>query len=134
MSNRDVELKRDDIIHPELSYKLIGVLYNVHKEMGYGFLEKYYQKGIAAELRKNSINFREQVRVELIIGGESIATGIVDFIIEEKIILEIKQGDTFMKTNIDQLNSYLKMSKLQLGILANFTSRGLLYKRILNVK
>jgi GxxExxY protein len=134
MSNRDVELKRDDIIHPELSYKLIGVLYNVHKEMGYGFLEKYYQKGIAAELRKNNINFREQVRVELIIGGESIATGVVDFIIEEKIILEIKQGDTFMKTNIDQLNSYLKMSKLQLGILANFTSRGLLYKRILNVK
>ncbi len=69
----------------------------------------------------------------MIISGEIIATGIADFIIEEKIILELKQGDTFLKTNIDQLNSYLKMTKLQLGILANFTSRGLLYKRILNI-
>ncbi|MES2593287.1 MAG: GxxExxY protein [Bacteroidota bacterium] len=127
-------LKRTDIIHPELSYKLVGVLYNVHKEMGHGFLERYYQKGIAAELKRSGINFKEQTKVELIIAGEAIASGIVDFIIEDKIILEIKQGDTFLKINIDQLNSYLKMTKLQLGILANFTSRGLLYKRILNIQ
>ena len=128
------ELKRSDIIFPELSYKLVGVLYSVHSQMGHGFLERYYQKAIAAELAKNNIKFEEQVKVELIIAGESIASGFTDFIIEEKIILEIKQGDTFLKTNIDQLNSYLKMSKLQLGILANFTQRGLLYKRILNVR
>ena len=126
-------LKRSDIVHPELSFKLVGVLYNVHKEMGYGFLERYYQKAIASELKKNNINFKEQDKVELIISGEVITSGIVDFIIEDKIILEIKQGNTFLKTNIDQVNSYLKMSKLQLGILANFTSRGLLYKRILNI-
>lgn len=134
MSEAIIDLKRKDIIYPELSYKLVGALYNVHTEMGYGFLERYYQKGIAAELKRNNINFQEQVKVELIIGGESIASGIVDFIIEDKIILEIKQGNTFLKTNIDQLHSYLKMSKLQLGILANFTSRGLLYKRILNIR
>lgn len=128
------ELKRNDIIYPELSYKIIGVLYSVHTEMGHGFLEKYYQKAIAAELRKNNIEFKEQVKVDLIIGGELITSGITDFIVEEKVIIEIKQGDVFLKANIDQLNSYLKMSKLQLGILANFTSRGLLYKRILNIK
>lgn len=70
----------------------------------------------------------------MVIANEVIAFGIADFIIDEKIILEIKQGNTFLKTNIDQLYSYLKMSKFQLGILANFTSRGLLYKRILNIK
>lgn len=127
-------LKRTDIIHPELSYQLVGVLFNVHKEMGHGFLERYYQKAVAAELKKNKIDYREQVKLDLIIGGEIITSGISDFIIEDKIILEIKQGDSFLKTNIDQLNSYLKMSKLQLGILANFTSRGLIYKRILNIK
>ncbi|MBA3704953.1 MAG: GxxExxY protein [Bacteroidetes bacterium] len=126
------DLKRTDIIHPELSYKLVGVLFDVHKEMGYGFLERYYQKAVAAELKRNRINFKEQVKVELVIAGEIITSGTPDFIIEDKIILEIKQGNTFLKTNIDQLNSYLKMTKLQLGILANFTSRGLLYKRILN--
>jgi GxxExxY protein len=127
-------LKRTDIIHPELSYQLVGVLYNVHKAMGHGFLEKYYQKAIAAELKKNNISFREQVKVDLIIAGEFITSGFTDFIIDDKIILEIKQGNTFLKTNIDQLHSYLKMSKLELGILANFTSRGLIYKRILNIK
>lgn len=127
-------LKRPDIIYPELSYQLVGVLFNVHKEMGYGFLERYYQKAISAELRKNNINFKEQVKLDLIIAGEIITSGIPDFVIEDKIILEIKQGDTFLKTNIDQLNSYLKISKLQLGILANFTSRGMIYKRILNTK
>ena len=102
--------------------------------MGYGFLEKYYQKGIASEFWKSNIEFQEQVKVNLVIDGKVIASGVVDFIIENKIILEIKQGNTFLKTNIDQLNSYLKMSKLQLGILANFTSRGLLYKRVVNIK
>ncbi len=127
-------LKREDILYPELSYKVVGMLYNVHNEMGYGFLEKYYQKGIASEFRKSNLEFQEQVKVNLVIDGKVIASGVVDFIIENKIILEIKQGNTFLKTNIDQLNSYLKMSKLQLGILANFTSRGLLYKRVVNIK
>lgn len=112
----------------------MGILFNVHNEMGHGFLERYYQKAIAAELEKNNISFKEQVKLDLVIGEKIIASGIADFIIEEKIILEIKQGNTFLKTNIDQVNSYLKMSKLQLGILINFTSRGLLYKRILNIK
>ena len=49
------ELKRTDILYPELSYKIVGVLYAVHKEMGHGFLERYYQKAIAAELKKNNI-------------------------------------------------------------------------------
>lgn len=128
-----IESKESKIILPELSYKLVGVLFNVHKEMGHGFLERYYQKAVAAELRKSGINFKEQVKVELVIAGEVITFGTPDFIIEDKIVLDIKQGNTFLKTNIDQLNSYLKMTKLQLGILANFTSRGLLYKRILNI-
>lgn len=126
-------LKKGDILYPELSYKIVGVLYSVHNQMGSGFLERYYQKGIASELRKNQINFKEQVKVDLVLNGEVIASGVVDFIIEDKIILEIKQGNSFLKTNIDQLNSYLKMSKLQLGILVNFTSRGLLFKRIVNI-
>lgn len=127
------ELKRDDLLYPELSYKLMGILFEVHNKMGYGFLERYYQKAIAAELRKNNIPFTEQTKVELIIEDEVLTNGFVDFIIDNKIILELKQGDKFLKTNIDQLHSYLKMSNLQLGILVNFTSRGLLYKRVVNI-
>ena len=115
---------RSDLLFPELSYQLIGVLFDVHNTLGYGYQEKYYQKAIAALLKKLKILFREQVLVEIKVGDEVIAKGYADFLIDEKIILEIKKGDSFRKNNIDQLHSYLKMTGLKLGILANFTSKG----------
>lgn len=124
---------KKDLLYPELSYQLIGILFEVYNTLGYGYQEKYYQKAIASLLKKVAIKFKEQVLVEIKVGDEIIAKGFADFIIEEKIILEIKKGDSFRKNNIDQIHSYLKMTSLQLGILANFTSKGLLYKRIVNV-
>jgi len=121
---------RGDLLYPELSYQLVGILFDVSNTLGYGYLEKYYQKAIAALLRKSKIPFKEQALVEIIVGDEVIAKGYADFIIDKKIILEIKKGDSFRKDNIDQLHSYLKMTGIELGILANFTSKGLLHKRI----
>jgi len=125
---------RKDLLYPELSYQLVGLLFEVHNTLGYGYLEKYYQKAIAALLRKSKIKFKEQVLVEIEVGDEVIAKGYADFIIDEKIIIEIKKGDSFRKNNMDQLNSYLRMTGIKLGILANFTSTGLLYKRLVNIR
>ncbi|TAL63157.1 MAG: GxxExxY protein [Bacteroidetes bacterium] len=127
-------VRKDDLLYPELSYQIVGILFEVYNTLGYGYLEKYYQKAIAALLRKLKINFTEEEIVEVKVGDEIVASGRADFIIEEKIILEIKKGNSFRKTNIDQLHSYLKMKNLELGILANFTSTGLLYKRIVNIQ
>ena len=85
-------------------------------------------------MKKIQIPFREQVLVEIKVGDEVIAKGYADFIIDERIILEVKKGNSFRKNNIDQLYSYLKMTRLTLGILANFTAKGLLYKRIVNIR
>ena len=117
-----------------MSYQIIGILFKVYNTLGYGYKEKYYQASIAALLKSLGIKFKEQVSVEIKMGGEVIAKGFADFIIEEKIIVEIKKGDSFRKDNMDQVHSYLKMTGLQLGILANFTSKGLLYKRIVNIR
>jgi GxxExxY protein len=125
---------KKDLLYPELSYQIIGILFEVYNTLGYGYKEKYYQASIAALLKSLGLKFKEQVSVEIKMGGAAIAKGLADFIIEEKIILEIKKGDSFRKDNIDQVNSYLKMTGLQLGILANFTSKGLLYKRIVNIR
>jgi len=125
---------REDLLYPELSFQIVGILYEVSNTLGYGYLEKYYQKAIAALLKKSMIEFKEQVKVKVKIGGEIVAEGRADFIIADKIILEIKKGDSFRKNNIDQLHSYLKMTGIKLGILANFTSKGLLSKRIVNIR
>ena len=128
------KILKEDLLYPELSYQIVGILFEVSNAMGIGFQEKYYQKAIAALLKKLGIKFKEQVVVELKINNEVVGKGIIDFIIDEKIILEIKKGDRFLKQNIDQVFGYLKMSDLKLGILANFTSKGLIFKRIVNVR
>lgn len=127
-------LLRKDLLYPELSYKLVGVLFEVSNKLGHKFEERYFQKTTAAYLTEANIKFKEQVTVKLTIGNKEIAKGIIDFPIEDTIILEIKKGDRFLKSNIDQVNSYLQITGLQLGILANFTSRGLQFKRILNIQ
>jgi|ERR1051325_1272664 GxxExxY protein len=128
------ELLRKDLIYPELSYKLVGVLFEVSNKLGHKYEERYFQKTLASFLKEGNILFKEQVPVKLILGNKEITKGIIDFLVEEKIILEIKKGDRFLKGNIDQVNSYLQITGLQLGILANFTSRGLQFKRILNIR
>lgn len=128
------KVRKGDLLYPELSYQIVGILFEVSNTLGYGYQEKYYQKAIAAMLKKLNINFQEEAPVEIIMAEEVVAKGRADFIIDDKIILEIKKGDYFRKNNIDQLFSYLKMKNMELGILANFTSKGLLYKRIVNLQ
>ena len=107
------KVHKEDLLFPELSFQIVGILFEVHNTLGYGYLEKYYQKAIAASLTKAKIKFTEQALVQIVIADEVVAKGYADFIIDDKIILEIKKGDTYRKTNIDQLNSYLKMKKME---------------------
>lgn len=124
---------RKDLIYPELSYKIVGILYEVYNELGGGYREKYYQKALALTLGKSDLVFKEQVYSPLLFKGSIIGKQYLDFLIENKIVLEIKSGEIFNRRNIEQVYSYLVVNKLKLGILANFTKTGLRYKRILNI-
>lgn len=126
-------LRRKDLIFPELSYKIIGILFEVYNEMGYGYQEKYYQKAISDRLKETSLFFREQVPIKITFNDNKIGQYFLDFVVENKIVLEIKKMDKFLKSNIDQTYAYLKSTGLKLGILANFTKKGLQYKRIVNL-
>jgi len=117
-----------------LSYKIVGVLFRIHSALGSGYQEKYYQKAIATELKKQNISFKEQVCVPLMYSGESIGRYFIDFVINEKIILEIKAAQKFYARDIRQVLAYLKQSDIQLGIVANFGKEKLEYKRILKGK
>ncbi len=129
----NTELKRKDLIYPELSYQIVGVLFEIFKQLGSGYLEKYYQRAIALELKRCGLKFEEQVLSPVYYKEEKLGDCYLDFLIENKIILEIKKDKNFSKKNIEQVVSYLKNSNLKLGILANFTKAGLKFKRILNI-
>lgn len=124
---------RTDLLYPELSYQIIGILFDVYNQLGYGLAEKTYQKAIAAALKETKLKYKEQVYVPLSYKNERIAINYFDFLIDDKIVLEIKKGDHFAKTHIDQLYKYLVSKKLKLGILAYFSPRKIHFKRIVNV-
>lgn len=126
-------VKRDDLVLPELSYKISGILFEVYNELGPGLQEKYYQRAIALVLKKYNLKFKEQVFVPLKFQGEKIGNYYLDFLIEDQIILEIKRGDFFKQAYIKQIHEYLVVSNLSLGLLANFTNSGVRIKRILNI-
>lgn len=125
---------RDDLIYPELSFKIIGCAYEVFNELGYGYAEKYYQKAFVISFRKNSIAFKEQVYFPVMFQGEIITKGFCDFVVEEKIIVELKKNMRFSKTHIEKINQYLKSSGLKLAIIINFTPSGVIFKRLVNIR
>ncbi len=124
---------KTEVIYPELSYKIVGILFTVWNIVGYGHKESFYQKAIVEELEGAGVSFKEQLKVKMIYKGKEIGVYFLDFLIDDKIVLEIKKREYFSKKDIDQLFSYLKATKLKLGIIAHFTKTGVKFKRVLNI-
>lgn len=120
------------IIEPSLSYAIVGVLFKVHQELGGRYQEKYYQRAVAVGLKDISVKFSQQIPVELQFQNSKIGKYFLDFLIENKIIIEIKAVPQLSPLDFKQLSAYLKAKNLELGIIANFRGPKLTYKRILN--
>lgn len=122
------------LIYKDLSYKIIGLLFKVHGELGAGHKEKYYQKALSLLFGQERIKYQEQVKVDLIFQGQKIGRYFLDFLIKDKMILEIKSNENLTRENINQVYSYLRAHHLKLGIIANFTREGVKFKRIVNLR
>lgn len=122
-----------ELIHKELSGKIIGCLFEVHNQLGSGLLERYYQKALAVEFKRKGLNFKEQVSVPIYYYNKTVGRRQADFVIENVVILEIKKDHMFSRQHIEQVKSYLISMNLQLALLANFTGSGVKFKRIVNI-
>lgn len=120
------------MIYPELSYKIVGILFKVHSTLGRRYQEKYYQRAVEVALKEERIRFEKEIVVDLTFGETKIGKYMLDFLIEGKIILELKAKPKFEKEDFRQIMAYLKAKNLKLGILVNFMGEKLAYKRILN--
>ena len=126
-------LERNDLLYPELSYKIVGCAFDVFKEIGPGHLEKVYQKALAIAFRNAGLSFIEQIRYDVKYHNEKVGYGFFDFLVERKIIIELKRGKISFKKEVDQVVDYLKSSNLQLGIIIRFTPEGAGFKRLVNL-
>ena len=125
-------VRNENLLYPELSYKIVGSAFDVYNELGGGHPEKYYQKALKEVFLRRNILFKEQLFCPIYFCGKSIGKRFLDFLVEGKIIVEIKKGYRFSKTNIDQVLNYLKINNFKLAILINFGHDGVQFKRIIN--
>ncbi|MEX2028569.1 MAG: GxxExxY protein [Candidatus Curtissbacteria bacterium] len=120
------------LIHSDLSYKVMGILYEVHNKLGSSRQEKHYQRALELELVDCGLPFEREKKIVLDYKGKKIGDYFLDFVIDGKIVLELKAKDFYTSKDINQVISYLKTLNLHLGILVNFRSDRLKYRRVIN--
>ncbi len=111
---------RRDIIFPDLSYRIMQAVFEVHNQLGPGFLERIYENALSHELAILEIPYVQQPLVDVVYKGKQIGTHRLDMVIDNKIILEFKAVSELADIHKQQLHSYLKATNLRLGILINF--------------
>jgi len=119
------------IPHQDLTYEIIGAAMEVHSEIGPGYNEEIYQKSLEIEFRNRKVQFEPQKSVEVEFKGEMVGLKLLDFLVDNKIVVEIKALSRLDSIHEAQLISYLKATGSKIGLLINFGAKKLEYKRIL---
>jgi GxxExxY protein len=122
-----------NLIYADECYQIMGLIFEVFNVLGYGHKESFYQKAVAKAFSDNRIKFKEQLRCKLQYKEKELGVYILDFLVFDKIIIELKQRDFFSRKDINQLYKYLKVTGLKMGLIVHFTSKGVRYKRIVNL-
>ena len=120
------------IIYLELSYKITGILFEVHNELGRYRNEKQYGDAVESHLKSHKVKYDREKILTISFQGEQRGRNKIDFLIDDKIILEIKCKPISSIDDYRQLRRYLVAAEKKLGILVNFRQRHLKPKRILN--
>lgn len=111
------------MLFEELTEKIIGAAIEVHKELGPGLLENVYSECLSYELYRNNLNFKREVDLPVKYKDKIMDCKYrLDFIIEDKVIIELKSVESLLKIHEAQLITYLKLSNIKLGLLINFNT------------
>ena len=106
-----------------LIQNIIGAAIDVHRELGPGYLEKVYEEAMSLELRQRGLAYATQVPIAVYYKGVKIHGHVLDMVVEEKVILELKSVERLLPIHEAQILSYLKSTGLTAGLLINFKER-----------
>jgi len=118
----------------ELTYKVIGCAMKVHNVLGNGFQEVIYQRCLAIELEKAKVAFMREVEQTIYYDGLDVGTRRADFVVEEKIIVELKALINLEDVHLAQAKNYVVAYDFPVGLLINFGAISLQYKKVFNPK
>src|SRR6185437_3223444 len=120
--------------YEDLTHKIIGGAMKVHSTLGTGFQEVIYQRALAIELDKNKLTFARELEMTIFYEGVDIGTRRVDFFVEKNIMVELKAVSKLDDLHLAQALNYLEAYNLPVGLLINFGSKSMEFKRVYNTK
>ena len=108
-----------DLLHDDITSKIIKAFYNVYNKLGYGFLEKVYENSMMIELRKQGLSVVKQETIKVFYEEELVGSYYADILVEDEVILELKAASSLTEKHEAQLLNYLKATELEVGLLLN---------------
>jgi len=120
--------------YADLTEKIIGSAMKVHQKMRNGYQEKIYQACLVIELGKSGLSFSEETELPVFYDGVEVGRRRVDFLVEKKIVVEIKAVSVLTDAHLAQALNYLEVLNLEIGLLINFGAKSLEFKRLINNK
>jgi len=107
----------------QISYKIRGAIFKVYNELGAGLFESVYEAALIYQLQKDGLKVKSQVAIPVYYDNNKLDVGfILDVLVEDKVIIEIKSVEELAKIHHKQILNYLKITELKLGILVNFNT------------
>lgn len=119
--------------YEELTHRIIGCAMKVHRILGNGFQEVIYQRALAVELENQGLGFQREMEMTILYEGIDIGTRRVDFFVENLIMVELKALIKLDEAHLAQAMNYCQAYQLPIGLLINFGSRSLEFKRVYNL-
>jgi GxxExxY protein len=129
-----MEIKRSPEHFNDCTSKIIGCAMRVHTALGNGFQEVIYQRALEIELAIEGLRFIREMEMPIFYRNEQIGTRRVDFFVEGEIMVELKAIIELENVHLAQAINYLEAYNIQTGLLINFGSQSLQFKRLLNKK
>ena len=124
-------MESSSLLYQEASYQIIGIAMEVHRELGPGLKEMNYQDALEYEFQLNHIPYLREKRYRVMYKGKVLSRPYVaDFLIDDKIILEIKSVPAIIDQHFAQTLNYLKVSGTKLGLILNFGAKSLTWQRV----
>ena len=121
-----------ELKYKDTTEKTIGASFEVHKFLGNGFQEVIYQRALAWEMKQSGLDFAKEIEQDIFYKElpEPIGTRRADFVVEGKVLVELKAIIQLVDVHLAQALTYLKAYKLEIGLLINFGSKSLTFKRL----
>ena len=118
--------------YEEITFKIIACAMEVHRKLGPGYPEYVYHRALIIEFKLQHVKFDDEYDIKIYYKGEQIAVRRVDFLVEKIIPVEIKAATELSAINIAQAKNYLEAGGIEIGLLINFGSSSLQFKRMIN--